>query len=90
MEHQSKALTPRSIINILGKLSYSEGAGAWSILRLKKEIIKEFPQLKEKRSKFSYKMKYFRNFYDLENAIKQMKKDKSSVLPLLVWFYKDG
>jgi len=47
-----------------------------------------FSQLKEKRSKFSYKMTYFRNKKELEGAVEELKKDGE--LPILVWLYKEG
>ncbi len=91
MELQGKPLYPRSIVDIRGNLSYSEGAQSWGILRFKKELIKEFPQLQEKRSKFSYKMTYFRDFAELEEKIKEMKRSKEQIaMPMLVWLYKEG
>jgi len=51
-----KPLAPRKVINVKGKVHYSESNQAWNVIQLRKEIIQEFPQLKEKRSKFAYKM----------------------------------
>jgi len=82
-----KALIPRNHVNISGKIIYSEGDQAWNLIRLKKEILGEFYQLKEKRSKFSYNMSYYRTYEELEKAIKDMK--KSQALPVLVYFYQD-
>jgi len=50
-----RTLIPRTLIDIEGKLIYNEGFQAWNTIRLKKEIFSEFPELKEKRSKFSSK-----------------------------------
>ena len=84
-----KPLTPRSIIKVEGKLSYSESSQAWSIIRFKSELVKEFPQLKEKRSNFTYKLVYYRNIEELEKAIKKLKKDKDGVLPLTMFLCKE-
>ena len=86
-ETQNKALVPRRIIETEGKLYYDERAQAWSILRLKSQLSKEFYQLKEKRSKFAYKLTYYQEYEDLEKALKQMKKAGES-LPVLLFFYK--
>lgn len=86
-EIEKKALIPRKIVESEGKLYYDERAQAWSVLRLKSQLSKEFYQLKEKRSKFAYKLTYYQEFEDLEKALKQMKKDGES-LPVLLFFYK--
>jgi len=62
-------------LNIAGEISYSEGRRAWNLIRLKHDLLKEFPQLKERREKFSYKMIMHRSFEDLKKAIEEMKAD---------------
>ena len=84
-----RILTPRNLIKINGKLSYSESLQSWNTIRFKKELVKEFPQLNEKRSKFSYKVIYYRNFSEFEKAVKDLKNQKSESLPLLLFLYKD-
>lgn len=71
-----------------GRLSYSEGSQAWSIIKLKKELLQEFPQLREKRSSFSYRLMLFRSYKKMEKAIKEIQK-KEQPLPLLLCFYKE-
>lgn len=85
---ERKALAPKKIIDVEGKLAYAEGFQSWNILRLKKEIVNEFPQLKEKRSNFSYKLIFCRNHEELLNHIKKLKND--SVMPMLMWMYKES
>jgi len=85
---EKRSLIPRTVIDIDGKLIYNESFQAWNTIRLKKEIFSEFPQLKEKRSKFSYNMKYFRTFEELLNAIKKMKNE--DVMPILMFLYKEN
>jgi len=84
-----KPLLPRNFIDVDGKILYSEGNQAWNTIKLKKEVLNEFYQLKDKRLKlFSYKMVYYRIFEELEKAIKELKKNNQA-LPVLVWLYKD-
>jgi len=56
-----------------GKIVYSESAQAWNVIKLKKKLFEEFPELKEKISQFSYKLKFFRDELELENAYKKFK-----------------
>lgn len=84
-----KPIFPKNNIEVEGKIIYSEGNQAWNIIKLKKEILTEFYQLKEKRSKFSYNMAYYRTYEELERAIKELKK-KGTSLPFLVFLYKDS
>jgi len=84
-----KPLLPRKIVNVQGKLHYNESNQAWNKLKFKKELLDEFPQLKQKRSKFSYEMKYFRDPLDFEKILKELKKHPE-LLPVLMWFYEEG
>ena len=85
---ERKVLTPKRIIDIDGKLAYAEGFQSWNLIRLKKEIVDEFPQLKEKRSNFSYKLIFCRNHEELLNHIKKLREEE--VMPLLLWMYKEA
>lgn len=85
---RKSTLTPRTKINSEGKIAYSESFQAWNTIRLKKELFDEFPQLKEKRSKFSYKLIFCRNYKELNNKIENLKGE--SVMPILMWLYKEG
>jgi len=80
MEETNKALIPRKVIEIEGKVHYSESFQAWNTLMLKKELFSEFPQLKEKRSKFSYKLAYCRDSKELEKEISSKKNGTLFVL----------
>lgn len=84
-EKEMKPLHPsRGTIITHGKVSYKESSQAWSIVQIKKEIIHEFPQLREKRGKFAYKMVLHRNFKELAKSIREMEKRGDSV-PLLLF-----
>ena len=50
------------------------GFQSWNLLRLKKEIVDEFPALKEKRSAFSYRLMFFRTCDELLKAVKKLRK----------------
>jgi len=82
-----KILRPRhDTLDICGNLSYGEGNRAWNILRLKQNILQEFPQLKERQKKFGYKMVMHRSFKELKEAIKKMEKE-SDVIPIFLFLY---
>jgi hypothetical protein len=83
-----KTLVPRTKISSEGKVHYSESFQAWNTLKLKKELFSEFPQLKEKRAKFSYGLVYHRNPKELEKEIKKIVKG-GGVMPVLLFLYKD-
>lgn len=85
-----KPLFPKSNIEVEGKIIYSERDQAWNLIRLKKEVLNEFYQLKEKRNKFSYYMNYYRTYEELEKAIKALRKKDNICLPFLVFLYKDS
>jgi len=72
-----------------GKITYSESAQAWNIIKLKKELFEEFPELKEKRSAFSYSLKFFRNEEELEKAYQKFKKGKDKAMPMILVLYKE-
>ncbi len=86
---ERRTLIPRNAIDTLGSIYYDEKSGTWSIIRIKADLVKEFPQLKEKRSKFSYQLTYYRNIEELEKAIKELKKQKDTPLPVMMWLYKE-
>jgi len=86
---EKKTLAPREIVNIKGKLLYNESKQAWSNLKFKRELINEFPQLKEKRSAFSYEIMLCKSQEEIENTIQKFLK-KGEAVPLLLWLYKDS
>ena len=82
-----RTLSPRSIIDLEGNIAYAEGFQAWNLIRLKKEIIDEFPQLREKRSKFKYRIVFHRTYEELLKAVKRLKSDE--VMPMLMFLYRE-
>jgi hypothetical protein len=57
-------------------------------MRLGKEIIHEFPQLKERTSSFGYKMVLFHEYDDLEKSLRKLKRE-GEALPILLWLVKE-
>ena len=86
---EKKTLVPRKVIDSNGSMYYDEKSQAWGIIRLKSELIKEFPQLKEKRSKFSYQIEYYRTIEEFEKFVKELKKKDGETLPVLMFLYKE-
>jgi len=70
-----------------GKLFYSEGDQAWTKLRLKKEVLHEFPQLKNKRISFKYRMIIPRSPDKIEEFMEEFSKS-SNMIPVLLFFSK--
>jgi len=85
---KKQTLTPTKIVEIDGSLYYEEKLGAWSIMRLKADLIHEFNQLKEKRSKIGYRLVFYRNYEEFEKQMKKIVKEKG-VLPVLMFFEKE-
>jgi hypothetical protein len=85
------ALAPKNETpEIFGKLLYGEGAQAWHIIRLKREILQKFPQLKEKRSSFCYKMIMPRDFKEFKDKIKEMENNSACCVPIILGMYRIG
>ncbi len=82
-----QTLTPRTLIDSEGKIHYNESNQSWGQLILKKEIVDEFPQLKEKMSKFSYKIIYHRTLKEFLKEIKKLNNEE--VMPMLLWLHKE-
>ena len=86
---EEKVLRPqRNKLEIKGKLSYIESTHSWSLMSLRKPVIEEFPQLKERASKFGYKMTFCREYEELEKFLRKLKKE-GEALPILVWLVKE-
>jgi len=89
LKKMKQALIPkRETLSVDGKMSYAEGNRAWNIIRLKQNILIEFPQLKLRREKFSYKMVMYRTYEELKKAIEEMEKNGEQI-PILFSLYKE-
>lgn len=86
---EEQILRPRrGNTEIKGKISYQESNHTWSLLNLRKPIIDEFPQLKERTAHFGYKMVFCHEYSDLERFIRKLKKE-GQALPILMWLVKE-
>jgi len=88
-EKDKKPLAPRKVINVEGKVHYSESNQAWNTIKLKSEFLNEFKQLREKRSKFSYEMIFGRNEEEMVEALKEIIRDKK-LMPILMFLYQEN
>lgn len=81
-------LSPKKeTLKIKGNLFYNESAQSWSVIRFKKEILQEFPQLKDKRGSFGYFMVMNRTYNDIKKEISEIEK-RGEVLPILLFLCK--
>ena len=69
---------------ITGKLAYNESVRAWNIIRLKKDILDYYTQLRQKNSTFSYEMQVSYHYDIIEKLIKKAKKEGRAP-PLMLW-----
>ena len=72
-----------------GKLYYDETCRAKSLIRLKKEIVNEFEDLKEPTKSIGYKLEYHRNHKKLQKRIDEITKKEEGV-PFLLFIYEEG
>lgn len=71
--------------HIDGKVFYNESDQSWSIIKLKRDVLKKFPQLKEKQAHINYKMIIHRTHEDAKKAIINI---KEGMIPILLFFEK--
>ena len=88
-KENTKYLKPTSEpIELEGQMTYNIDRRAWSDIRLKKEVISQFPQLRERNKKFGYSLMVCKEFKELEKQVKKIKIEKG-VTPLLIWFVRE-
>ena len=76
------------VINIKGRVLYNDNHHTWNTIRFKKEIVNEFPQLKERRANFSYKMVFYENYDDFEKEFRRLRRNKEP-LPILLFLCRE-
>jgi hypothetical protein len=85
---QTSFLTPRvDPTKIEGKLLYSERDQSWNIIRFKKELLKEFPQLNEKRMTFGYKMVISKTKEEIKKVMSEF--EENGAIPILLVFNRE-
>jgi hypothetical protein len=77
----------RDLVEITGPMTYNESAQAWNIIRLRKDILHEFPDLKDKRTLFNYKLIIPRNPQAIKKLMEESSKSQN-VLPIFLSFSK--
>jgi len=75
-------------LEVKGIISYDNNARSWNTIRVRKEVITQFPQLKEKRSKFGYKMVFYKSYEELKKAVEKIIENKEP-LPLFLYFIQE-
>ena len=90
MEKEDQEVTPENLVfvnhkqgnlKVTGKLTYNNGDGMYTNLRLKKEILQKFSLLPNDPN-FRYVIQVFPTWEELEKEIKTLKK-QSQVAPFL-------
>ena len=71
-----------------GKVTYQLCAGAWNSIRLKKVILDQFPELRDKRANINYRIEFFRSYDKILAEIQKMKESKAGI-PMLLYLYKE-
>lgn len=72
-------------VKVEGKLFYNDGS--WNTIRLKKEVLSVFPQLKEKESTFSYTMVIPKSVEESKKALLEI--EANGRIPILLLIDKD-
>jgi len=70
-----------------GRVYYHSPSQAWSLINLKKEILSELKELKEKRGDFSYEMLMPFSIVNLDREVEKIRKE-GKVIPFLLWIKK--
>lgn len=71
-----------------GVVSYDNNARCWNTIRVRKNFIKQFPQLKQRRTQFSYKMIFYASYEELKKAVERMEKSRKA-LPILLYLVQE-
>jgi len=86
---EPKTLRPSDkALDLKGNLYYRESLQAWNTIRFRKELINKFPELKEKRASFSYRIIFYQDYAKLEKAVREMKSEDKP-LPILLFLVKE-
>lgn len=75
------------VLEFTGKVSYSESERAWNTIRFRRALIREFPDLKEKRTDIYYHLIFFREYHLLQKHLEELK-EHNGPLPMLLVLYR--
>ena len=62
--------------------------GDWNTIRFKRQILEEFPQLRDRGTIIRYKLVFYKTYEELANAVEELKEGDIG-LPLVLYLYKD-
>lgn len=78
----------KGVLRVKGSVAYSMSSRAWNMIRLKKALLDEFPQLRERRVRVRYRMLFYRDPVELFLAVERML-DSKKELPILLYFEQE-
>jgi len=71
-----------------GKLYYSESSQAWSIIRLRSELVSKMPKLKEKTANISHRIIWHLSYKRLLEGLHKMEKNGEPV-PMIMFLSEE-
>ena len=77
----------QEVFKIKGSVLYQESAQAWNTIKIKRELLFLYPQLREKNSKINYTMIVPRSLEEIKKQLANMLDDNK--LPILLFFGKE-
>ena len=75
-------------LKVRGKVFYHESAQAHSLIRLTKEVLSRYPQLREKQASFSYVMIVPRSKEELKKQLQELR-EKPERVPIILFLERD-
>lgn len=75
------------VLDIEGNVIYSTNWGAWNTIRLRKDILDQFPQLKDRKLKIGYRLLFYKTYDELLSAVNRIK-EKKEAIPILLYLYQ--
>lgn len=88
IQKNEKLLLPyQDVLKIRGKVIYHENAQAHNIIRLNREMLLQYPQLREKQSQFSYIMVVPRTREEVKKQLDDIQNNPNK-FPILLFFEK--
>ena len=78
----------KQVVISTGSMVYDSSLHAWNTVRLKREIVSEFPELKNRSFKTKYTMTVFHSYELLEREIADIV-NKKKPIPVLLFFEQE-
>lgn len=88
-QESEKILLPlQEVLMIRGKVIYHENAQAHNVIRLSRDVLLQYPQLREKDSSFSYTMILPRTREEVKQQLKNFRK-KTKMFPIFLFLERE-